>query len=199
MRTPTKWREHQTQVKIEDHATALAYLSWRIALGKAKQLHVDDYIYSADEQRTGVIREYLCFLVHISDRLVFPSLNADERQRFVGTLGRETARHYQRNLEDVFGRNKNYSEDYISTLNARISEYAEYQFDDGAPGYQMLRALGHRILDLMGEDQTNRWVIDQTMDIDAPAAVEELKRGLDNLFGSATALSLPAGWQSSPE
>ena len=35
----------------------------------------------------------------------------------------------------------------------------------------------------MGTDQTNKWVIDQVMDIDAPQAVKSLRKSLDNLIG----------------
>jgi hypothetical protein len=35
----------------------------------------------------------------------------------------------------------------------------------------------------MGHDQTNRWVIDQIIDIDAPNLVEQTTRSTNRLFG----------------
>jgi hypothetical protein len=188
MRTGKKWRQHQTGIDISDQATALAYLCWQIALAKTKQLHIEDFVYSSDQQRTGVLIEYLSLLVHVSDRLVYNDLTVEQRQTFVSTLGSATARHVQRNLEDVYGRDIDYRGDYIDTLNQRISEYSECQFDDMKPGFEMLRGFARRVQNLMGEDQTNRWVIDQIMALDAPNAVIELKTALDNLFGSATSM-----------
>ncbi len=188
MRIRTHWRDNHKQINLEDNATALGYVCWQISLSKAKGLHQEDFVYSNDEQRTGVIREYLCFLVHVADRLVYTGLNEEQRSVFVETLADSTARHFQRNLEDVFGQGKDYRCDYINTLNDRIHEYSAYHFDDAEPGYQMLRGLGRHVLNLMGEGQTNRWVIDQTMELDAPDAVNELKKGLDNLFGTAKVL-----------
>ncbi len=188
MRIRTNWRENHKQIGLEDNATALGYVCWQISLSKARGLHQEDFIYSNDEQRTGVIREYLCFLVHVADRLVYTGLNEEQRSVFVGTLADSTARHFQRNLEDVFGKGKDYRRDYINTLNERINEYSACRFDDAEPGYQMRRGLGRHVLNLMGDDQTNRWVIDQTMELDAPDAVNELKKGLDNLFGTAEVL-----------
>ncbi len=185
MRTRSKWHKHRHQASIEDNATALAYICWQVALARTKNLHQEDFVYDSDEQRTAVIAEYLCYLVHICDRLVFRDLDPHQREQFVVTLARQTARHYQRNLEDVYGRGNDYSADYIDTLNRRIAEYSECSFEEDRPGYQMTRALGRHIQDVMGEDQVNKWVIDQIMEIDGPDAVVEIRGALDNLFGSA--------------
>ncbi len=49
----------------------------------------------------------------------------------------------------------------------------------------MLRALGAHIQDIMGSDQTNKWVIDQVMEIDGPYLCLQLSGSLNNLFASA--------------
>ncbi|KAA3621100.1 MAG: hypothetical protein DWQ08_14580 [Proteobacteria bacterium] len=185
MRTRSKWRNTKPVVSHVENATALAYICWQISLDRAKNLHQQDYDYSGDEQRTGVIAEYLCFLVHIADRMIYSLLDESDRETFVGTLARHVARHYQRNLEDVFGRGRDYRSDFIDKLNERGGEYANYTFDDNKPGYQMLRGLGRHVQDVMGESQTNRWVIDQIMELDAPEALLEFEKAMDNLFGTA--------------
>jgi hypothetical protein len=185
MRTRDKWRVTSRSRSLEEIATALAYICWQIALEQTKNLHREDFDFAGDEQRTGVIAEYLCFLVHVTDRLVFRTLDGESRLNFIATLARQCGRHYQRNLEDVHGRGRDYLTTFIDHLNTRAAEYAEYSFEPGAPGYHMLRGLGRHIQDVMGEGQTNRWVIDQIMEIDGPAAVLELRKGMDNLMGSA--------------
>jgi hypothetical protein len=37
----------------------------------------------------------------------------------------------------------------------------------------------------MGLSQTNKWVIQQVIDLDAPDAVIPLNQGMDNLFGTS--------------
>jgi len=185
MRTRSKWRDTGRAHSLSENATALAYVCWRIALARARNLHAEDFDYENDRQRTSVIAEYLCFFVHIADRIVHGSLGDDDRATFVSTLAGDVARHYQRNLEDVFGRGRDYRGGFIELMNERIAEYSGYRFEDGSPGFQMLRGLGRNIQDVMGESQTNRWIIDHVMELDAPAAVQELNKAMDDLFGTA--------------
>ncbi|GJL82312.1 MAG: hypothetical protein DHS20C01_19460 [marine bacterium B5-7] len=189
LRVRSKWRDSKSNVTLEENATALAYIAWQIALDKTRNLHREDFDYEDDDQRTGVLAEYLCFLIHVADRLSFTSLDADARAAFVSTLAQQAARHYQRNLEDVYGHGSDYSSRFIELVNNRIEEYSAYGFDSNQPGYTMMRGLGRHAQDLMGDTQANRWVIDQVMEIDAPEAVLELKNGMDSLFGTANVMS----------
>ncbi len=186
-----KWRNRNRQGSLEDNATSLAYGIWQIALAAAKNLHIEDFDYESDEQRTAVIAEYLMFLVHVADRLAFAQMDQESRARFVTTLAQHTARHYQRNVADIVGHG-DYRTGYIEKLNARAAEYAETPFTDGDPGYETRRCLGEKIQQLMGMTQTNRWVIQQVIDLDSPEAVKHLKTAMDNLFGTSNIDPRPA-------
>ncbi|MFT5115939.1 MAG: hypothetical protein ACI8P9_005298 [Parasphingorhabdus sp.] len=186
MRIRSKWLKGTASVT--DNANALAYIIWQIALEQTKNLHREDFIYHDDTQRMNVLKEYLFLLVHIADRLTFQFFDTNARRDFVTTLAQSTARHLQRNLEDVWGHDQDYKNDYIANLNKRIEEYSELGFTAGEPSYSMLRTLGRHIQDLMGANQTNRWIIDHVMEIDAKTAIVELKKGLDNLLGTTTIL-----------
>lgn len=184
MRIRDKWRNRNRQGSLEDNATSLAYGIWQIALAAAKNLHVEHFDYESDEQRTAVIAEYLMFLVHVADRLAFEQMDAEARKLFVTTLAQHTARHYQRNVAEIMGPG-DYRSGYIDKLNVRASEYAETPFSDGDPGYETRRCLGEKIQRVMGVTQTNKWVIQQVMDLDAPETVKHLKTAMDNLFGTS--------------
>lgn len=182
-RTRDKWKNTAQPKTIEDNAVALGYIIWQLALSGAKNLHVENYRYDNDLQRIHVIEEYLAFLVHLSDRLTFDSLEQMERTRFVFNVASTTARHLQRNKEEIIGRD-DYRQPYLDMFNRRSAEYASCPFAmDEQLGYQMLRVVGSYIQEIMGEDQTNKWVIDQVMDIDAPIAFEQLSKSLTNLLG----------------
>ncbi len=179
-----KWRNRDRQGSLEDNATSLAYGIWQIALAAAKNLHVEDFEYESDDQRTAVIAEYLMFLVHAADRRAFSQMSDESRRIFVTTLAQHTARHYQRNLADIMGHG-DYRSGYIEKLNARASEYADTPFPGGDPGYEARRCLGEKIQAVMGMTQINKWVIQQVIDLDAPEAVKHLNTAMDNLFGTS--------------
>ena len=185
MRIQNTWRESQESVSIEDNAIASAYLCWKIALARAKELYIQDFDYESDEQRVAVIREYLFFLVHVTDRLTYTTFQFEERIEYIQKLANETARHYQRNAEELFEPGFNHTKIYLSGLNERINEYGTLSFENSTPGYQMLRCFGNQLQQQMSSTQSNKWVIDQTIEIDAPQAVISLKKGITSLLSSS--------------
>ena len=182
-RTRNKWKNSDKPKSIEDNATALGYIIWQLALNAAKNLHMQDFRYDDDRQRFGVIEEYAAFLVHVSDRIVFEQLETEERNQFVSGVAAAAARHVHRNKQEVLG-GSDYRGPFLDMLNQRSQEYAACPFAEDQPGYSMLRALGSHILDIMGTDQTNKWVVDQVMEIDAPEICGQLRKSLFNLFES---------------
>lgn len=166
---------------LEDRASALAFITWRIALESAKDLHRERYHYASDQQRAAVIAEFVAFLLHCSDRMLYEMVDQDERERMVNLLGHMLAGHMQDNLVDLFGPG-DYRPSFITTLNERLAEYATLSFRAGEPGYDLLRYFGDRVLKILGSDQTNKWVIDQIMDQAGPDAFKHLKKNLPNVM-----------------
>ena len=185
-RIRSKWQRNKGKpAALEDNATALAYIIWQLALAAAKNLHAEDFVYDSDDQRIGVIVEYLAFLVHVSDRFANETMDNEARERFIGSLAGGVARHLQRNKEDIAGPG-DYRTPFTTLLNERTAEYAQTAFPDNRPGHECLRCFGDKILTIMGSTQVNRWVMDQIMAIDAPDAVDQLKQAMGNLFGTTT-------------
>lgn len=174
-------RNESADRSFEDVAGAMAFIAWRIALESARDLHRERYNYESDQQRTAVIAEFLAFLVQVADRIVHDMLDEDERKAAINALGQRLADHIQDNLADLFGPG-DYRAPFIETLNERLQDYAAFTFEDDQPDYHFLRYLGDRILKIMGEDQTNRWVIDEVMEKSAPAAVKHMTTSVRNLL-----------------
>ena len=84
----------------------------------------------------------------------------------MNTLGKQSARIMQENCEDLFGIG-DYKKGYINTLNIRSGEYSDYEFSKSGSNYSIYRHLAKKIQDAMGSSQTNKWVMDQIVDIDA--------------------------------
>ena len=187
MRIRSRWRQDGRPASLEDTGTALANVIWRIALGFTKNLHVERFDFADDRQRVAVIGEYLAFLVHTADRMAYTRLDQQQRQRLISTTVTGTARYLQQNQAEICGPG-DYRGPYVEMLSTRSTEYAETAFDeDGRPGYSALRCLGDKIQGIMGNSQTNRWVIDQVMDIDAPQTVDQLRQALENLLRTTPA------------
>ena len=183
-RIRTGWKNRSREITLEEFANALSSICWRMSLNAARNLHQQDFIYGNDHQRLGVIREYLLFLMHCADRLMFDTLEKAERGTFMQALARDCRRHYRENCTEITAGAER-GDTFTEQANRRMGEYAATAFRDRAPGYDMLRLLGARIQEYMGEDQTNRWVIDQVMDIDGPEVFEVFVKSLDKLMRSA--------------
>ena len=168
---------------MESHATALAFITWSAALDTARKLHGEDYHYESDYQRIGVITELVAFAIHLCDRFAYERLADDNRAALVKALGERLAGHMQENLEDIAGPG-NYRPPFIALLNQRLADYAETSFVDGEPGYDLLRYVGSCVLEVMGETQTNRWVMDQISSIEAPLIVDKMRASFDNLLNT---------------
>lgn len=181
-----RWRNPEQHGSAETNGQALGYVCWQLALTAARNLHAEDFIYQDDVQRVAVIREYLVFLVHAADRLAYDTLKDHDRTVFVPALAHACAAQFQRNAAEVLGHG-DYREQFIETLNRRNSHYGECSFTEGTPGYALLRAFSDHIQAIMGHDQTNRWVMDQVMDIDGPSVVKQLAESMQNLGSGADA------------
>ena len=179
-RIKSSWRDDRDR-SIDEVAGALAYITWKIALESARDLHGEGYEYVSDPQRAAVIAEFAAFLVQASDRLVYRTLADDDRHAFINALAQRLADQVQDNLTDLFGPG-DYRAPFIETLNERLTDYAELSFENDRPGYDNLRYFGSRVLRIMGESQTNKWVIDQIMDRAGPEAVKHLAKSVRNLL-----------------
>lgn len=182
LRIKSRWHGDGASKSMEEKAGALAFIIWRIALHDAKQLHGEGYVYESDSQRVTVIAEFLAFLLHLADRIAHGFLEDAGRTHLITALGRGLAGHVQDNLTDLFGPG-DYQESFIATLNERLSDYAELSYDEeGGPSYGIYRYFGERVMSAMGPAFTNRWVIDQVMDIQGPEAYEKFKKAMLELF-----------------
>lgn len=166
---------------LEENAGALAFIAWRIALDRAKNLHGEDYLFNDDMQRIAVICEYLAYEVAIIDRLVFDRISYQEREVLMNALGQRVGDHVQDNAQDLFGP-QDYKSGFIDNMNERLNDFAEYAFGDGGPSYSFDHYLGKRVQKLMGVDQTNKWSMDQAMEIDAPETYKRIRKAVDDLF-----------------
>lgn len=178
----TEKTDREDPQTLKANGDALAFIAWRLAMDKAKTLHGEKFDYETDGQRIAVIAEYLAFMVQIADRLVYEQLSDEARAQLITALGKKLAVHVQDNLPDFFGE-ADYATPFIATLNQRLADYADFEFQNEQPGYAFLRYFGEKIQQIMGQSQTNRWVINQVMERDGPEVANKFQQALYNLLG----------------
>jgi hypothetical protein len=183
VRIKSRWKDKGRKRSLEEIGGALAFIEWRIAGQALLNLENEGFQTDTQSQRLDVLQEICAFLVHVTDRRVHEPLDEQERQRFIIALALKLADTYHDNRVDCEGRGKDFRQPFIDTLNNRMAEYAEFRFEDGAPGYAFKRYLGERITDTMGP-RDRKWISDQVMDIEIPEMLKTLNKGLGELFSS---------------
>ncbi len=185
IRIKNKWHRSQrnrpTPKSLKDSAGALAFIGWRIALDKAQNLNREGFRFDSDIERVGVISELVAFEIQVADRLAYEFLSDDDRALFINALGQRFADHMQDNLSELDGP-RNYRDPFIALLNERLDDYAKLTFSNGEPGFDFLRYLGAKVLGVLGDDQTNRWVLDQVVAVEAPEIAEKIGASVFNLL-----------------
>ena len=180
LRIKSHWHD-ESERSLPEVASAIAFIAWRLAMDKAINLHCERFVYASDEQRMAVIQEYLIFLIQITDRISHEMLDQEQRRTLITQLAVRIAEHVQDNSQDLFGPG-DYGTPFITKLNERAAEYARFNFSDEGPSYPFLRHLGYEIQCIMGEEEENRWVIDQVMDKDGWEAYKQILRAIHDLF-----------------
>jgi len=173
-------RNESNAKSMADNGAVLAFIVWRLSVENAKELHREGFDYNSDRERVGMISEFCAFCLQVADRMAYAQLSDPERQELVSALALRLADQIQDNLTEIAGRGA-YRRAVIDLLNRRMGEYAQCSYE-GEPGFDFYRQLGKGALEVMGETQTNRWVMDQVMEIVGPELVEQLKKSVGNLL-----------------
>jgi len=183
VRIRSHWNKKNKERSLEEIAGALAFIEWRIAAKALLDLENEGFQTDTQLQRLDVLQELCAFLIHVTDRLVHDTMDEEERQRFIVALALKTADTYHDNRIDSEGRGKDFRKPFIEVLNARMSDYAEFVFEDRKPGYAFKRYLGEAVTGKMGE-RDKKWISEQVMEIEVPDMLKTLEKGLKDLFDS---------------
>ena len=188
IRIKSRWhhseRNEAQRKTFADSAGALAFIVWRLSVEHAKEIHREGFDYASDRERIRVISEYCAFALQLVDRIAHRRIDDEARATLVVALGRRLADLMQDNLLDVAGPGE-YRAPFVEMLNARLDDYARFDFEPGEPGFEALRYFGDRVMRSMGVSQTNRWVMDHVMEISAPELFEKVSGSVENLIESA--------------
>jgi hypothetical protein len=192
LRIKSKWHRSKRSRKniegsskpktLEDLSSVIAFNLWRIAHEAFRNLRKEDYEFKDEQQVMAVIIEMIAFLAQVVDRTVYGKIDESERGPFMNAMVRHLGTTLQSNMVQLFGEG-DYLGPFIDTLNARFAEYAEcpYSTEEGE-GFAFRRLLGEKVAEHMAATD-NRWVVEQVMDIEAPAAMKTLQRLVIDVLG----------------
>jgi len=179
-----------------EQASAMAFIVWRVAVNMVKRLRAAKFDVDAGTPYLGVVREAMVFLAAVADRIAYQRLPAEARAEFVVALVRHLARHLQENADDLLGPPPpgapGHAEAFVDLYNEVAGHYAEFGADPSAPvgegdfvpDFAFRRYLGVRIEPTVPEAD-RRWVLDQVMAIEAPEAVDIVRRSMRELLDPA--------------
>ncbi|HEU5338833.1 MAG TPA: hypothetical protein VFU39_06060 [Sulfuricaulis sp.] len=180
IRLKTKFRKKGPKT-LEDRASVVATNIWRIAQEIARHMEKEGYALGSDRQVAAVLTEFIAFLIQIADRIVYGQLTEEERGRFINALGKHTARITSTNLAEFVGEGR-YVGEFVSTLNSRLADYSELEFQGHDPSYSVLRYLGEKVSTAM-EKTDSKWVLEQVVDIEGPEAIKLIKKSVGEILG----------------
>ena len=180
MRIKSKWHKKGTPKTLEEAASVMGFIAWRAAQERADKMYSAGFNFGSQAQLLAVVGEFAIFLLQLTDRLVYDRLDEEQRQRFVGAMAQHLVKTMVDNLAEDFGPG-DYRSGFIDKVNGHLGSYAEFEFAAGQSSYQALRFLAQNIEEIMGGKE-NKWVVEQVVEIEAPEAMKNLKKGLDDLL-----------------
>lgn len=184
MRIKSHWHKSDKPRSMQQTASVMAFIIWRLAQNALKRMRTEQYDIDPGQQYFAFLSELLVFLIQIADRIAYQQLDAAQRSEFTTALAIRIAEILDENQSDLLGRLQagSYKGRFIALLNELSADYAEFEYTTAGPDFAFLRYLGSRVMETMVQ-KDRHWVIDQIMAIEAPEAVADVQKGMRNLLG----------------
>jgi hypothetical protein len=170
-----------------EFAGVIAMLGWKLSQDAIRRMRAAQFDIDIGRQYFDFVCEYLAFMLHAADRVAYRMLAADKRTEFTTALALKMAEVVEDNRDMLIDEPEpgGCHRHFIALANLRGADYADFAYDEKeGPDFGFRRFFGSRLLEIVPE-KDHAWVIDQIMEIEAPAAVKALERTLEGLFAPA--------------
>ncbi len=180
-------------------ASVAAFTAWRLGQNTIKRMRSAQFEIEANEQYFAFLREYLVFLIQVADRFAFSRLTLPERRVFTVSMVIRLAELHAENQSRLLGdAYEKVQREFIDLFNTRADQYATCDFDDEkGPNLDFMRTCSFALLDVTAT-QDRAWITDQVMSIEAPDAVETLRKVIDNAVKTAGSIVAPPDEAAEP-
>jgi len=181
IRIKTKWSKEEREVSVEDAVSVLAFNSWKIGMQTLLEIENEEFQIDTQKQRIDVIEEIMAFMVQALDRLVYNSLDSDDRGILISMYAKKLADHVQDNARDFSGPG-DYRTPFINKLNTRFEGYADTKWDDkrDEPSFSMGREFGTNISNVLGP-KDKKWALDYIQQVLMPEFFALFKKTINSV------------------
>jgi len=183
VRIKSRFHNKSRPKSLEEIAGALGFNLWRMVHSTVNKMYSDGFNFTSNRQLLDTIAEYLAFLLQVVDRQVYDRMDTEQRRRFVTALALHLAGTMEENRIEEEGPGEHRGP-FIDLLNERLEAYSEFAWSETGPSYPFLRYLGTRIDACMGVEH-NKWVLEQVMEVEAPALLKQLDSALEDLLAQS--------------
>lgn len=180
MRLKSKWHNKARTKSPEEIGGAVAFNAWGITKDTVNKMFADGFNFKTNAQILDVMAEFCAFFVLMTDRWTFERVDDAYREALIKAMALKLMETMQENRVEEQGEGA-YQEAFLQTLNNRLADYSEFNLVDGQPTYPFLRLFGQNVEAIMG-GETNKWVQEQIMEVETPAALKKLRRVVDGLI-----------------
>lgn len=187
VRIKSQWFRSGADKTPQQTASAMAFITWRVAQNMLKQMRVAHFDIDVGPQYFAFTREVLVFFAQVLDRMAFERMGPEGRAEFITAMVKRLAEVLQENEDSLLGPpapgEPSHYNRFIDLFNELADHYAEFGFGAEGPDFAFVRYLGHRIEHLMPlKDQ--RWVVDQVMACEVPQALDMLQKAMHNVLST---------------
>lgn len=182
IRIKSNWFKAGREHTPEELAGAVSFVAWRIADNALKNTRRADFEIAVGPQYFAYLVEFLIFNIQVADRIAYRRLSAEDRITFTSTLANRVADTLAENESRLQGGTESECKQrFIAHLNLQADGYADFEYDEQGPSFNFMRYLGH-CMEAFMDEKDSTWILDQTMSIEAPEAVEMIEKTLRNLL-----------------
>lgn len=178
-----KGKANKTTAKtMSDRASVVGFNVWKVAQQAVRNMmEEEEFRFADDKQTMGTMLELIAFLLQVIDRMVYEQISDEDRAELINSTAKHLAETVANNQTDLFGPG-DYIQGFVSILNDRAMEYAKCAYDNAGPGHNFKRVVASHIADIL-ERPDNKWVLEWVMDVEAPKAVDAVKKLVASSLG----------------
>lgn len=181
IRIKTKWSKQEREVSVEDSVSVLAFNAWKIGMQVLLEIENENFQVDTQMQRIDIIEEVMAFMIHTLDRMVYETIDDEDRAVLISMFAKKIADHVQDNARD-FGGPADYRTPFIEKVNQRMEDYADCKWnsDSHTAGFSMARVFGSYTANALGS-RDQKWALDYLQQVLMPDFMNTYKKTIRSI------------------
>jgi len=145
------------------------------------EIENEEFQIDTQQQRIEVIEEIMAFMVQALDRIVYSTINDEDRGVLISMYAKKVADHVQDNARDFSGPG-DYRAPFIEKLNQRFVGYSDTKWDEekDEAGFSMGREFANNIANVLGP-KDKKWALDYIQQVLMPEFFGLFKKTINSV------------------